>query len=49
VLEDDGVCVPVAVSELEGVPVLLGVDVCGCVGRCTNDTRKYLSVEMSGL
>jgi hypothetical protein len=29
VLEEDGVCVPVAVSELEGVPVLLGVDVCG--------------------
>jgi hypothetical protein len=28
VADEDGVWVPVAVSELEGVPVLLGVDVC---------------------
>jgi len=28
VLEEDAVCEPVAVSELEGVPVLLGEDVC---------------------
>jgi len=48
VLEEDAVCEPVAVSELDGVPVLLGVDVCGQNEQSRAETRRVLTHSGSG-
>jgi len=48
VLEEDAVCEPVAVSELEGVPVLLGVDVCRKNEQLRAETRRVLTHSGSG-
>jgi len=47
VLEEDAVCEPVAVSELDGVPVLLGVDVCGRWGITQTRQQRKVRVDPS--